>query len=360
MAAAAIVVAHRRGHLARLWAFVAPMIAATAKLRGRHGAEMLGTTIVIWALEASVWWATGEASGLDLGAVEACYLLALASMFAMIPSGPGYAGTMDAAVIFGARVLDRTASAALSYLLLLRFVLFVPITLVGLVLLVVRYGPKTSSSVGEVSQGDTCARPDMSELAEAIWEQVPLGAVPEHFAPRRDWLLGRVARGARVLDVGCGAGEFATALREAGAVPVGVDVAREALRRAAERDPALDLRLWAHGEPLPAEDASFDVAWAGEVLEHVVDLAPWLSEVRRVLRPGGELLVSTPHHGPGRLLALALSRRRFAAHFEPRGDHVRFFSPATLRELLDDLGFDVLEARPALRRTTILCRAVRP
>jgi uncharacterized membrane protein YbhN (UPF0104 family) len=145
-AAAAIVVAHRRGHLARLWAFVAPMIAATAKLRGRHGAEMLGTTVVIWALEASVWWATGEASGLDLGAVEACYLLALASMFAMIPSGPGYAGTMDAAVIFGARVLDRTASAALSYLLLLRFVLFVPITLVGLVLLVVRYGPKTSSS----------------------------------------------------------------------------------------------------------------------------------------------------------------------------------------------------------------------
>jgi glycosyltransferase 2 family protein len=140
VAAAAVLVAHRRGHLARVWAFVAPMIAATAALRGRHGAAMLGATIVVWSLEASVWWATGEASGLDLGAVEACYLLALASMFAMIPSGPGYAGTMDAAVIFGARVLDRTASAALSYLLLLRFVLFVPITLVGLVLLVVRYG----------------------------------------------------------------------------------------------------------------------------------------------------------------------------------------------------------------------------
>jgi ubiquinone/menaquinone biosynthesis C-methylase UbiE len=199
----------------------------------------------------------------------------------------------------------------------------------------------------------------MSELAEAIWEQVPLGAVPEHFAPRRDWLLGHAARGARVLDLGCGAGEFATALREAGAMPVGVDVATEPLRRAAERDPALDLRLWAPGEPLPADDASFDVAWAGEVLEHVVDLAPWLSEVRRALRPGAELLVTTPHHGPGRLLALALSRRRFAAHFEPRGDHVRFFSPDTLRELLDDLGFDVVEARPALRRTTILCRALR-
>jgi SAM-dependent methyltransferase len=200
----------------------------------------------------------------------------------------------------------------------------------------------------------------VSDLADAIWEQVPSGAVPERFAERRDWLLARVPPGARVLDLGCGAGEFATALRAAGAQPVGVDVAREALRRAAEREPALDLRLWAPGEPLPVEDAAFDVAWAGEVLEHVVDLAPWLSEVRRALRPGGELLLSTPHHGPGTLLRLALSRRRFAEHFEPRSDHVRFFSPATLRELLEDLGFDVVELRPALRRSTILGRARRP
>jgi ubiquinone/menaquinone biosynthesis C-methylase UbiE len=199
----------------------------------------------------------------------------------------------------------------------------------------------------------------VSELAEAIWKQVPLEAVPERFEQRREWLLARVPRGARVLDVGCGAGEFAYALREAGAVPIGVDVAREPLRRAAQRDPALDLRLWAPGAPLPLDDASVDIAWAGEVLEHVVDLAPWLSEVRRVVRPGGELLLSTPHHGPGRLIALALSRRRFAEHFEPRGDHVRFFSPATLRGLLEDLGFDVLELRPALRRSTILGRARR-
>jgi 2-polyprenyl-3-methyl-5-hydroxy-6-metoxy-1,4-benzoquinol methylase len=199
----------------------------------------------------------------------------------------------------------------------------------------------------------------VSDLAEAIWEHVPPGAVPERFAQRRDWLLAHVPAGAHVLDLGCGAGEFATALREAGAHPVGVDVAREPLCRATQRDPALDVRLWAAGEPLPAADASFDVAWAGEVLEHVVDLAPWLSEVHRALRPGGELLVTTPHHGPGTLLALALSRRRFAEHFEPRSDHVRFFSPATLRELLGDLGFDVLEARPALHRSTILCRARR-
>ena len=51
------------------------------------------------------------------------------------------------------------------------------------------------------------------------------------------------------------------------------------------------------------------------------------------------------------------------AHFEPRSDHLRFFSPRTLRALLDDFGFDVAEVRcaggPPLLRSTILARAIR-
>ena len=197
----------------------------------------------------------------------------------------------------------------------------------------------------------------MNALADAIWEALPAEAAPERFAERRAFLLAHVAAGERVLDLGCGAGEFSVALAVAGAQPVGVDVAAEALRRAAARMPGLDLRLWPAGEPLPLEDGSVDTVWAGEVIEHVTDVAPWLSEVRRVLRPHGTLLLTTPHHGPLTLLALALSPRRFDAHFEPRSDHVRFFSPRTLRALLEDLGFDV--ARLRVRHATILVRAVR-
>jgi hypothetical protein len=58
------------------------------------------------------------------------------------------------------------------------------------------------------------------------------------------------------------------------------------------------------------------------------------------------------------MLALALSPRRFALHFEPRSDHVRFYSRRTLRELLDGLGFDVAQLRS--RRATIFTRATRP
>ena len=214
-------------------------------------------------------------------------------------------------------------------------------------------------------RGAGCARftDGVRDLHDAAWEHVPADARPERFELRRDFLLAHVRAGETVLDVGCGAGEFSAAIGAAGATPIAVDVAREALRRARERMPGLDARLWQPGEPLPLDDNSADAIWAGEVIEHVADVAPWLSELRRVLRPGGTLLLTTPHHGPGTLLALALSRRRFARHFEPRSDHVRFFSPHTLRALLDDLGFDVGElrvagGRPGLR-TTILVRATR-
>jgi SAM-dependent methyltransferase len=181
------------------------------------------------------------------------------------------------------------------------------------------------------------------ELHDAIWEGVPLDATPEHFAMRRSFLLAHVAPDEVVVDLGCGAGEFSAALVQAGARPIGVDVAAEALRRARARLPEGDFRLWAAGGPLPVENAVADVVWAGEVIEHVADVAPWLSEVRRVLRPGGTLLVTTPHHGSGTLLRLAFSRRAFADHFEPRSDHVRFYSPSTLRALLADFGFGVEE-----------------
>jgi len=197
----------------------------------------------------------------------------------------------------------------------------------------------------------------VSALADAIWEALPADAVPERFAQRRAFLLAHVKPGDTVLDLGCGAGEFSVALAAHGAQPVGVDVAAEALRRAAQRGPALDLRLWRDGEPLPVGDNAVDVVWAGEVIEHVADVAPWLSEVRRVLRPRGTLLLTTPHHGPLTLLRLALSPGRRDAHFDPRSDHLRFFSPRTLRALLHDLGFDVERLR--VRRATILALARR-
>ncbi|MEA2272698.1 MAG: hypothetical protein QOI98_1406 [Solirubrobacteraceae bacterium] len=203
-----------------------------------------------------------------------------------------------------------------------------------------------------------------SDFHDAAWAAVPEGARPEAFDLRRAFLLDAVRPGERVLDLGCGDGAFAAELERVGVRPICVDVSEEALRRARSVHPELDVRLVAPDAPLPFEDASFDVVWAGEVVEHVLDVARLLSEVRRVLRPEGRLLVTTPNNGRLALFALALSPRRFADHFDPRSQHVRFFSRRTLLELLDDLGFADVSVRAAggrrLSRTHLLARAVRP
>src|SRR5438105_1611960 len=69
------------------------------------------------------------------------------------------------------------------------------------------------------------------------------------------------------------------------------------------------------------------------------------SEIRRVLRSGGTLALSTPAHSRLSLLALALSRDPFGSHFDPRSDHVRFYSRGSLRGLLGELGFEDVHVR---------------
>ncbi len=183
-----------------------------------------------------------------------------------------------------------------------------------------------------------------SEYHESLWEGIPEGLAPPHWAARLSFLLEHVPAGARVLDVGCGEGRFTSALMRAGREAVGVDVAQEPLRRAHAREGEdLDLRLVPAEGPWPLPDTSFDAVWAGEVLEHVADTAGWLSEVRRVLRSGGALVLSTPAHDPLTRLSLGLSRRAFEAHFDPRSDHLRFYTRRTLVALLADFGFERIE-----------------
>jgi 2-polyprenyl-3-methyl-5-hydroxy-6-metoxy-1,4-benzoquinol methylase len=189
---------------------------------------------------------------------------------------------------------------------------------------------------------------------DSLWEQVPEGLDPPDLELRLAFLHKHLAvigadpeRPLRVLDVGCGEGRFAAELARAGMTVLGVDVAEEPLRRAREKHPEVDVRIVPTAGPWPLADASFDVVWAGETIEHVADTAGWLSEVRRVLRSGGILLLSTPAHGRLELLALAISHRRLDAHFDPRGDHLRFYNARTLTRLLDDFGFVDIDVRGA-------------
>jgi SAM-dependent methyltransferase len=152
----------------------------------------------------------------------------------------------------------------------------------------------------------------------------------------------RAGEGVRVLDVGCGEAQLTHKLAAAGFRVIGIDAAREPLRRARSAHPELDLRVVPAGGRWDLPDAAFDLVWAGEVIEHVTDTTAFFSEVRRVLRSGGTLALSTPANSRLSLLALSLwpSRDPFESHFDPRSDHVRFYSRRSLAALLGDLGFE--------------------
>jgi uncharacterized membrane protein YbhN (UPF0104 family) len=135
------VAARRRGNrAARLIGFLSPMTAATRGLRGDYGLAMATATVAIWGLEAATFYAVADASGVGMTPLEAVYLVGLTAVLVLIPSGPGYLGTLDAAVIFGVEAIGGTGSEALSFLLVLRFVYFVPLTVMGLILVLTRYG----------------------------------------------------------------------------------------------------------------------------------------------------------------------------------------------------------------------------
>jgi SAM-dependent methyltransferase len=199
-------------------------------------------------------------------------------------------------------------------------------------------------------------------LYESVWADAPPDPEPWAWERRRALLLAEARRGERVLDLGCGAGRFVAALRDAGADPVGVEIAEAALERARRNAPGADLRAVEPDGSLPLEHGSIDLVWCSEVLEHVADTAHLLLEMRRVLRPGGRVLITVPFHG--RVKAAVIGLLRFDRHFDPTGQHLRFYTQSSLTRTLREAGFDDVQVRPwggpPLLRTGLRARARRP
>jgi SAM-dependent methyltransferase len=140
--------------------------------------------------------------------------------------------------------------------------------------------------------------------------------------------------GRRVLDLGCRWGSLTRAYLEGNEV-VGVDVDREALAEAAKV--GIETRWADVEEPLPFEDASFDVVVAGELIEHLRDTERFVAEVRRVLRPGGTFVGSVPNFFRLRN-RLAMLAGRPLDH-DPT--HLHVFAPRDVLAMLGD--FEAVE-----------------
>jgi uncharacterized membrane protein YbhN (UPF0104 family) len=141
VAAAAAALGRRTAVGQRLQALVVSVLAPTRRLASPVGASLLGLSVVLWLVEGSIYAVLGAVAGLHLSLLDGLYIMALANLVALVPAAPGYVGTFDAAIILGVRlVAGGTQAAALAYAVIVRFTLFVPITLVGLAALIIRYG----------------------------------------------------------------------------------------------------------------------------------------------------------------------------------------------------------------------------
>ncbi|MFE0100010.1 class I SAM-dependent methyltransferase [Streptomyces sp. NPDC059009] len=162
-----------------------------------------------------------------------------------------------------------------------------------------------------------------------------------------------------VLDIGCGDGRAARTAAPllAGHRVVGVDWSQDALRRAQAHLPyAIRGELTDGG--LPFADGAADAVLFSEVIEHLVDPDSALDELRRVLRPGGHLMLSTPNlaawYNRGLLLAgvqpvfSEVSLR--GIHGRPGSEvvgHLRLYTARALREFVAASGFEVVKVAGA-------------
>lgn len=152
--------------------------------------------------------------------------------------------------------------------------------------------------------------------------------------------------GSLVLEGGCGTGRNVAALQGAGYRAVGLDYAEDALRRAREAAPTLDLRS-GDVRLLPFADASLDGYWSLGVIEHFYEgHTAIVAEARRVLRPGGFFFLSFPYMSP-------LRRAKRAAGAYPVWDGAQretfyqfMLDGRAMRDELERDGFILREQRP--------------
>jgi SAM-dependent methyltransferase len=137
---------------------------------------------------------------------------------------------------------------------------------------------------------------DYDSFAEAYAAETEANLINGYYTrPAMLALAGDVA-GRRILDAGCGAGPLSAGLRDRGAIVTGFDQSAGMVELARQRlGGDADFQVAELGGPLPFPDGAFDDVTASLVLHYLEDWGPALTELWRVLKPGGRLIVSVHH-----------------------------------------------------------------
>jgi len=194
-------------------------------------------------------------------------------------------------------------------------------------------------------------RPPIERLRSCYDEDYYAPWRREAMARQRMWrrrlrFLRGVPRG-RLVDVGCAEGAFLEVAREAGFEVVGTELSSHGAART-----ALRLGIPVHrGELASAQFAtgSFSAVTLWHVLEHVLRPDEMLAEARRILEPGGRLVIAVPNRRCpvfGAAYQVARGEPLHLYHPDDREQHLHHWEPRSLRAALDHHGFDEVELAP--------------
>jgi 2-polyprenyl-6-hydroxyphenyl methylase / 3-demethylubiquinone-9 3-methyltransferase len=166
---------------------------------------------------------------------------------------------------------------------------------------------------------------------------------------RLAWIDGHAElKGKRVIDIGCGGGLLSEGMAALGAQVTGIDLSEKALGIARlhlyESGHAIDYRLISAEAMATETPGGFDIVTCLEMLEHVPDPASTVTACARLVKPGGQVFLSTLNRNAKAYL-VAVVGAEYLLNLLPRGthDYTRFLKPAELARLCRDAGLEVLE-----------------
>jgi uncharacterized protein (TIRG00374 family) len=130
----------RRGLFHAFHERTAPVTRALKIFAHAEGLLLAALSMAIWCCEGVTLLLVGHGLGLSLHFLDTTLIIVLASLIAAIPAAPGYAGTFDAGLVLGLSAVGVSGGTAVGFILLARFVMFLPVTVVGLGVLLHNYG----------------------------------------------------------------------------------------------------------------------------------------------------------------------------------------------------------------------------
>lgn len=144
----------------------------------------------------------------------------------------------------------------------------------------------------------------------------------------------------KVLDFGCGKGDFAHMVSKYCDSIYGIDCSNTAIDKAKKAYPEINFQILAEEGRVPYADGFFDAIFMVDVLEHILDTETLFEEASRVLKPGGHLLIATSQLTRLKLFIIALIS--LDKYFYPTSPHIRYFTRNSLANLLKQKGFGVI------------------